>query len=697
MNLNKIRPKHLSRRAIIYLRQSTLRQVVENTESTTRQYALAGRAESLGWPKGAIEVIDEDLGQSGSSTEGRAGFRRLAEEVGRGQIGALFALEVSRFARSSADWHHLLDLCGWGDVLIVDEQGIFDPKDPNDRLLLGLKGQMSEAEKYWMRLRMHGAKLSRARRGELRLVPPTGYVWDPVQGRLALDPDEQVQAAVRLVFDRFRTEGSAHGVQTWFIREGLKFPARPIWATEVQWVNSHPRTVLDMLHSPIYTGAYVYGRRETRTSIVDGNARRTAVMPLPRDQWRVFLPDRHPAYLSWEEYLENQDKLKANRTDATTTAGHRAALIGAALLQGVLLCGRCGARMHVQYAGRNRRVVYLCRSPEQTGTGTGKCWMVSGAAIDEQVAAAFLAAAHPPELELAFAVTREAERQAGELDQQWKLRLERARYEARHAERRYKAVDPDNRVVARTLEAQWEERLREVEDVEHQYERARTQRKVTLTEDDRIRILELASDLPRVWAAKSTTQQQRKNLLRILVREVTLSPVDLPTRGTRVQVLWESGSVTDHFVERPQFVSGTQHAPGIDDTVRRLVACGKYDDQIAEILNQEGSTIGMGRAWDIHSVRRMRVRLGVARPGATLALTSAPDQRPDGLYSIRAVAARFGVSESMVRSWTKSGRLSVADGGGRGRSAWFNLDDETVARLEAHLGRRRNNEGQGAS
>lgn len=697
MNLNKIRPKHLSRRAIVYLRQSTLRQVVENTESTTRQYALAGRAEALGWSKSAIEVIDEDLGQSGSSTEGRAGFRRLAEEVGRGQIGALFALEVSRFARSSADWHHLLDLCGWGDVLIVDEQGIFDPKDPNDRLLLGLKGQMSEAEKYWMRLRMHGAKLSRARRGESRLVPPTGYVWDPVQGHLELDPDEQVQAAVRLVFERFRTEGSAHAVRTWFIREGLKFPARPIWATEVQWVNAHPRTVLDMLHSPIYTGAYVYGRRETRTSVVDGNVRRTAVTPLPRDQWRVFLPDRHPAYLSWEEYLENQDKLKANRTDTTTPAGHRAALIGAALLQGVLLCGRCGARMHVQYAGKNRRVVYLCSSPERSGTGTGKCWMVPGVGIDEQVAAVFLAFARPPELELAFAVTQEAERQAGELDQQWKLRLERARYQSRHAERRYNAVDPDNRVVARTLEARWEECLREVEQVEREYERARELRKVTLTEDDRRRILELASDLPRVWGAQSTTQQQRKNLLRILVREVTLTPIDVPARGTRVQVLWESGAVTEHFVERPRYVHGTQAATEADETVRRLVACGKYDDQIAEVLNRDGLTTGMGRAWDIHSVRRVRARLGVTRPGGTPASTPTPDRRPDGLHSIRAVAARFGVPGSTVRSWIKSGRLSVADGGGHGRPAWFNLDDETVAHLEAHLGRRLNNEGQGAS
>ena len=226
MNASKIRPNHLRRRAIVYLRQSTLRQVVEHAESTARQYALATRAESLGWAKEAVEIIDDDLGQSGATTEARGGFRRLADQVGKGQIGALFALEVSRFARCSADWYQLLDLCGWGDVLIVDEQGVFDPKDPNDRLLLGLKGQMSEAEKYWLKLRMHGAKLSRARRGELPLIPPTGYVWDHAAGSLVQDPDEQVVAAMRLVFERFRTEGSAHGVRAWFIRQGLKLPVR---------------------------------------------------------------------------------------------------------------------------------------------------------------------------------------------------------------------------------------------------------------------------------------------------------------------------------------------------------------------------------------------------------------------------------------------------------------------------------------
>lgn len=683
MNVTKIKPKHLNRQAIVYLRQSTLRQVVEHAESTTRQYALADRAEALGWPKSAVDVIDEDLGLSGATTEARTGFRRLAEAVGKGQIGALFALEVSRFARCSADWHQLLDLCGWGDVLIIDEQGVFDPRDPNDRLLLGLKGQMSEAEKYWMRLRMYGAKLSRARRGESALFAPTGYVKDAVAGCLVLDPDEQVQATMRLFFERFRTEGSAHGLQRWFIQNHLKLPVRGRGDGELRWVNPRPRTVLDILHSPIYTGAYVYGRRETRMTLVDG-ARRTSVLRLPREQWRVFLPDKHAAYLSWEAYLENQEKLAANAATTAAPTGHRAALDGAALLQGIVLCGRCGDRMHVRYGGKNRRVSYTCFSPVRAGDASKACWTVAGTAIDAAVTTAFLAAAQPAELELALAVSHEAARQADTLDEQWRLRIERARYEARHAERRYKAVDPDNRVVARTLEAQWEEKLRDLEEAERQHERARATKKVVLNDEDRRRILELARDLPKVWRSRSTTQQQRKNILRILIREVTLSPVDIPTRSTRVRILWESGAITEHHVGRARYAGGTPTDPAIRDRIRQLIEEGVYDKEIVAILNREGASTAQPR-WDQKRVARQRYRLGVKRPQAIAAHSPAPERRPDGLYSSRGLAMRFNVTTRTVSFWVKAGILVPAEAGGQGRAAWFNLDDSTIQRLKAHI------------
>lgn len=684
MNASKIKPKHLNRRAIVYLRQSTLRQVVEHGESTARQYALATRAEALGWGKTDVEIIDEDLGQSGATTEDRSGFRRLAEAVGKGQIGALFALEVSRFARSSADWHHLLDLCGWGDVLIVDEQGVFDPRDPNDRLLLGLKGQMSEAEKYWMRLRMHGAKLSRARRGELRLFAPTGYVWDPIAGRLVLDPDLQVQATIRLFFERFRTEGTAHGLQAWFIRNRVKLPVRRRGDGELRWVNPRPRTVCDILHNPIYTGAYVYGRRESRMTRV-GGVRRTSILRVPREQWRVFLPDQHAAYLSWEEYVENQDKLKANRAGADEPGAHRAALNGSSLLQGIVLCGKCGCRMHVHYAGKNRRVGYSCNSPVRSGEGTRSCWRVAGTAIDERVADAFLAAAQPPELELAFAVSKEAERQAETLDEQWRLRIERARYEARHAERRYKAVDPDNRVVARTLEAQWEEKLRELEEAEREYERARQHKRVVLSDADRRRVLELARDLPKVWRARSTTHQQRKNLLRILVREVTLTPIDVPTRSTRIQVLWESGAVTEYSIGRARYAGGRRIDRETKQRIRELVLGGAYDKEITAILNREARE--SARKWDQKAVARVRYGLGVTRPLATPAHEPTPARRADGLWSARGIAEQLGVGTRAVSTWAKEGLVEVVEGGGRGRPSWYKLDERAIERLRAHIAR----------
>ncbi|MEN8182810.1 MAG: recombinase family protein [Myxococcota bacterium] len=680
MIASKVRSTHLSRRAIVYLRQSTLRQVHEHTESTTRQYALAERALSLGWTRDQIEVVDEDLGQSGTGTESRPGFRRLAEEVGRGQVGALLALEVSRFARSSADWHHLLDLCGVADVLIIDDQGVHDPQDPNDRLLLGLKGQMSEAEKYWMKLRMHGAKLSRARRGELRLVPPTGYVWDEAARRLAFDPDERVQRAVRLIFERFRIGGSAHGVQTWFIRQGLKVPARHLGDSEAAWVNPRPRSIIDMLKNPIYTGAYVYGRRETRRSLINGQFR-TRVIPLPQDQWRVFLAGHHAAYITWEEYLANQEKMRANRATRKTPGEHRAALDGCALLQGIVICGKCGGRMQTTYVRSGAR--YLCKNPLLHGLDTSLCWSLSATLVDAEVERQFLATAQPEELDLCLAVSAEVSRQSEEVERQWALRLERAQYDARLAERRYKAVDPDNRVVARTLESDWEVRLRELAEVEQQRDNALQRQKLVLDDADRRRILELARDLPRVWRAPSTTWQQRKNLLRILVREVVLTPVDVPSRQTRIQILWEGGATTELLVDRPRWHSATRTEA--EETIRTLVEQGEYDDQIAVALNGVGLTTAHGRPWDRASVRRVRGRLGIRRPMATPPGEKLPDRRADGLYSTRGVANRFAVSTPTVRKWVKLGILSPAEGGGRGCAAWFELDSDAVARIQAQL------------
>jgi DNA invertase Pin-like site-specific DNA recombinase len=502
---DKIQPTHLERRAIVYLRQSTLRQVHDNQESTARQYALGQRAVMLGWSPEKVDILDEDLGRSGTTTEGRTGFQRLAQDVAHGAIGAIFALEVSRFARSSADWHRLLDLCGLADVVIVDEQSAYTPRDPNDRLLLGLKGTMSEAEQYWMRLRLEGGKLSKARRGALHITPPTGYLWDAATSRFRMDPDESVQRAVRLVFERFRIDGSAHAGMRYLGRQDLQMPALDKTTGTVHWVIPSFSRVRDILRNPVYTGAYVFGRRSSRVGLVDGKIRRR-IQRLPESAWKTCLRDHHPADISWEEFWANQRKLRGNRRSGSPGAPRE----GSARLSGLAICGRCGRRMIASYGRDDAHTTYTCAPLVVRQGATSRCWSVAARAIDRAVAGLFLATIQIPELEIALAVARETERQAVEVDHPWALRRERLAYEARLAERRYKAVDPDNRVVARTLEREWNERLRELDQLESDYQAARRRQKLVLSEDDRARILALAKDLPGVWSAPTTRHAERK-------------------------------------------------------------------------------------------------------------------------------------------------------------------------------------------
>lgn len=680
---DKIQSTHLERRAIVYLRQSTFRQIYEHPESTSRQYALHQRAIDLGWPADRIEVIDEDLGQSGASATWRPGFQRLANDVAHGRIGAIFALEVSRLARCSADWYRLLDLCGFADVVLADEQAVYTPRDSNDRLLLGLKGTMSEAEQAWMRLRLQGGKLSKARRGELFFHAPTGYEWDDAAHRFRFDPDEHVQRAIHLVFERFRLDGSAYAVMRYFAVHGLKLPTRDLTTHELHWVAPRHSLILRMLHNPTYAGAYVFGRHEERIALVNGQVRRRRVTRLAQEAWKTCLRDHHPAYIPWDEFMANQRKLQDNRTHPSSPDQRGAAREGHALLQGLALCGKCGHRMATRYQGTLRRAQYECRAPTKHTGDNRVCWTVSAQAIDEAVATLFLQTVQPPEIELGLAVVREAERQSEEVNRQWKLRLERARYEARLAERRYKAVDPDNRIIARTLEHEWNEKLRELETLEQEHQGILRREKVTLTDEDRARILALAKDLSQVWNAETTTPAERKNLLRILVRQVTLSPVDIPRRMTRVQLLWQTGAVSDFTVPRHSKRTALATPSETLELIRTLVADQKDDQQIADELNRRGLPTGRHRRWSAPAVRWIRWRHGLQRPNTPPPSVRRPDQRPDGLYSIHGVAARFHVTEAIVRYWINKGWLQSAEGGGLGRTFWFKLDQSTIQRLEA--------------
>jgi DNA invertase Pin-like site-specific DNA recombinase len=679
----KITGSNLARRAVVYIRQSTAAQVMEHGESTRRQYALVDRAAALGWPPGAIEVIDEDQGLSGASMEGRTGFARMAHDVAHGDVGAIFAVEVSRLSRSSDDWRRLLTLCALAEVAVVDEQAIYDPADSDDKLLLDLKGTMSEAELHWLGLRLTGARRSKARRGALHLHIPTGYIW--TERGLMLDPDEAVQRAVRLVFERYEVEPSAWAVVRWARETGLSFPTRHWHAdgtTDVTWKLLGASRLHDMLRNPLYAGAYVYGRRPAKTALVDGQVRRVRSAGRDPEQWAVRIEGAHAGYITWEAYMKHQQKLLSNH-DRYGGAHKGVPREGAALLTGLVLCGRCGRRMMPAYHGHGSHYfTYTCRGDRDRGQVV--CWTVPGEPIDHAVESLLLETVVPKELELCLAIEREVDQQAAALGRQWRARIEQATYEAKHAERRYKAVDPDNRVVARTLEREWEQRLRELSEIEQAYAHAKQEHRVELSEDDRTRVRALARDLPAVWRAPTTHPADRKAMLRLVVEEIALSPVDVPKRATHVEVQWRSGAVTKLDVPRPDRRTRRHTPPEAVERIRGMVKEGLSDLEIAERLNEAGATTGASRSWNAWAVNWARARNKITRLREDCPCDQpVPDRHPDGRYSIAATARRFSVSLAVVYGWVKRGLVR----GERERYGahpfvwWLRIDRAAAARL----------------
>jgi DNA invertase Pin-like site-specific DNA recombinase/uncharacterized protein YndB with AHSA1/START domain len=674
---------------LVYVRQSTDAQVMEHGESTARQYALADRAVQLGWERAAVQVIDEDLGRSGASTEGRSGFARLVDAVAHGRAGAVFALEVSRLARSSNDWRQLLSLCAVARVPVIDEQSVYDPNDRDDKLLLDLKGTMSEAELYWMTMRLSGGKQNKARRGQLRFQPPVGYVWS--EAGLQMDPDEAVQRVVRAVFERYEVEPSSWAVVQWARDSGLQFPVRRWtagWAVgELLWKPPTASRVLGMLHNPIYAGVYAYGRRPERKVLVDGQVRVVRDAGRDPERWMVRLADAHPGYITWERYVDNQRKLGRNhgRFGGSTAARPERKPL---LLTGMVLCGRCGRRMYGAYRGGAG--VYTCKGEQDRVQGT--CWSVRAEPIDEAVEQLFLQAAAPEQLALGLAVDQQVEKQAEALAQQWRVRIEKAGYEARRAERRYKAVDPDNRVVARTLEREWEERLREAEQVERDYERARSEARVQLTDRDRARIRELASDLKRVWHAPTTQPSDRKAMLGVVFEAITLQPVDVPVRSTRVSVQWKAGAVDELQVRRPSPAERRKPCAEAVSRVRQLADEGQHDADIAHQLNSEGYTRACGKSWTTASVGKARTANGIARKAPVRhAAIKAPTRLPDGSWTVAGAAERFGVSQHVVRRLVGTGLIQARRQPFENHPdmLWLTIDEPTHERVTQLLNRRR--------
>ena len=540
--LSKITERHRQRRAVVYVRQSTPGQVERHLESAARQYGLAERAVELGWPAGSVLVVDEDTGMSGRWAHARIGFRELVADVGLGQVGVILALEVSRLARSSADWHQLLDLCALTDTLIADTDGIYSPGEFNDRLLLGLKGTMSEAELHLIRSRLRGGLENKARRGELRLALPIGLEYDEA-GEIRLSPDDQIRAAIGRVYALWDRCGSCRQVVAELAAEGQLLPRRALGERRVRWVPPDYGSVHDVLTNPSYAGAYAFGRSRQIKTVNDGGVVKVSVVAVPMDEWKVCIPDHHPGYVTWEQYLKTQARLRANARPVGQGGG--AAREGSALLQGLLRCGKCGRKMMVAYSGiRGRTHRYLCSRTHQMQATRRPCQTIGGMRLDSTVIDAFLAAVTPAGVDATAAAVDQIEAEHAERRRLQALALERAEFEAERRRRQFDACEPENRLVARTLEAAWEQALTETERQRGVLAELDRHRPAPLTELERRALRRLAGELGRVWSAKTTSDRDRKELLRTLLDDVVLN-VDRERSVGTVELFWQGGARTE--------------------------------------------------------------------------------------------------------------------------------------------------------
>jgi DNA invertase Pin-like site-specific DNA recombinase len=642
----KVTDEHRRRRAVVYVRQSTLGQVERNTESAERQYALRERALELGWAAEAIAVVDDDTGRSGASSEGRLAFKELVAEVGLGHVGLILALETSRLARSSADWHQLLDLCALTGTLIADADGIYSPADFNDRLLLGLKGTMSEAELHLIRARLDGGLRNKAERGELRLALPVGLDRAD-DGRIVLSPDEQVRHAIERVFCLWRRLGSARQVAMELVAEGQRLPRRTVGQRRIRWARASYGAVHDLLTNPAYAGAFVFGRTRTERRLDQGGRVRARTVELPLEQWSVCIPEHHPGYVSWFDYLATRERLRANVRPRGEGGG--AAREGAALLQGLLRCGRCGRRMQVAYSGTGGRVRrYACvRGRDLHATGSA-CQSLGGGRLDRAVADAFLEAVTPAGIAATAGAVRELSDQHAERLVGQRLAVERAEFEAERARRQFDACEPEHRLVVRSLERRLEDALGEVERERSRLAGLEQRRPAPLSDAEREALARLARDLPRLWGAETTTDRDRKQLLRTLIGEVVVT-IDGPERRADVEVFWEGGARSELSV-RLNSRAPERHRLAEDTLglIRRL-AVHHPDRQIAQILSRQGRLTGTGLPFTEARVRGARQRAGIP---------AAPPPDPDSkLVTIDGAATELGVSTATVRRWLGEGLL----------------------------------------
>lgn len=676
LSQQKIQPGHLEALAVVYVRQSTLGQLQKHQESTRLQYALVDYAQSLGWPQERILVIDDDLGKSGSSAAGRPGFQRLVTEVSLGHVGLILGIEMSRLARSNRDWHQLLEVCALFRTLIADIDGLYNPNDYNDRLLLGLKGTMSEAELHILKNRLHEGKLSKARRGELHNRLPTGYVLAP-DGRVQFDPDEQVQHVIHLIFRKFDELGTLHAVLRYLVTHQLHIGVRLQSRADarLEWRRPNRVTLQNLLHHPIYAGAYTYGRRQTDARRKQSNRPATGRVVMPMDAWHVCLRDRVPAYISWTQYQANLAQLSANRNVAGQSGTARS---GAALLGGLLVCGHCGNRLSVRYQGA--RQSYAC-TWKTSNYAEPNCLHCAGSGLDAWVVSQVLEALGPANLALSLEVQHHVEEERVALMKHWTQQLERAAYEVQRAQRQYQMVEPEHRLVARSLERAWEDALSAQRQLQEDAARVQHHRAHPLTAQEIQDIHELAEDLPALWSAPTTSTSERKEILRLVIDRVVVSSIRADEQLS-VDIHWLGGCVTRSTVTRPVArITQLSYYPELKAVVSQLTQEGKSGQQIADELNRlELRPAKRTQVWQADQVRGLVRDLGLAISRTQGPVTPKDQARQGDWWTLTALAVTLAMPSVTLYSWLKYGQLQ---GRQEGRRWWIWADEQELTRLRA--------------
>jgi DNA invertase Pin-like site-specific DNA recombinase len=668
----KITTSHHSKPAYIYVRQSTPGQVLHHRESTERQYAQQEKAVALGWSATAIRVLDRDLGRSGTQMTGREDFKTLVADVSMGYVGAVFALEVSRLARSNLDWHRLLELCALTHTLVIDADGCYDPGDFNDGLLLGLKGTMAQAELHFLRGRLLGGKLNKAQKGELRFPLPVGLCYDD-QGHIAPDPDEEVRGAVQLVFQLFRETGSAYAVVQHFARTGLSFPKRAYggaWAGKLIWGRLSHGRVLSLIKNPSFAGVYVFGRYQYQKTITADGEIRQQMRAVAMPDWRVNLCDHHDGYITVEEFEQNLKRLEQNRTNGEGTVLSGPAREGLALLQGILLCGGCGRALTVRYQGNGGIYpTYLCSWKRREGLATKDCISVRSQLLDNAVSEEMFKALKPAELQLALAAMNELEQRDQSIMHQWQMRVERADYEAALAERRYEESDPSNRLVTGTLERRWNEALIRLEQIKAEAAQFHNRHVRVATAEQKAKILALARDLPRLWRAPTTLAKDRKRILRLLIRDITVERL-LAQRQLILHIRWEGGACTDTTVQLPAPMAERIRYPAEVVQLVHELTLRLSDPQIVAHMNNNSLTSPHGKPFTLAMIKWIRHRYDIP---------SVSFKRADEM-TVRQAAENFGVSIHVIYYWIKRNVVTARQVDGRG-PWWLTIDPNKDAEL----------------